>query len=56
MYKTIHIVFKNEDYYKWEEGRWDDYMLSGSTFIIKKNGFQVGFYNMDTIKSITIGE
>ncbi len=40
----------------WEadKGEWDDYFYDGKTFVIKKNGEWVGFYNINNVISIIV--
>lgn len=55
MYRTeIEIVMKNGGQVVWKKDDWDDYIYDGKFFIIQKNNFCVGFYNLDEIISIIV--
>lgn len=55
-YKVIEIAFKDGHSATWEadRGEWDDYAYDGKVFIVKKDGFWVGIYNIDCIRSIVV--
>lgn len=45
----------NIDIWDADKGEWDDYTYGdGMAFIIKKDGEQVGIYNMNSVVSIVI--
>lgn len=53
-FETIKVAMKNSIQAVWEKDEWDDYFYDGKFFIIKKNGSQVGFYNLNEVVSIII--
>ncbi|MXP77219.1 hypothetical protein GN277_18105 [Lachnospiraceae bacterium WCA-9-b2] len=50
----IKIVFKNGRVDEWSKEEYSDYKYDGKCFIVIKDNQWIGFYNMDSITSITI--
>ena len=52
--KLVKIVFKNGRVAVWTKEEYNDYKYDGKCFILIKDGQWIGFYNMDSVTSITI--
>ncbi|MCM1090048.1 MAG: hypothetical protein NC413_04340 [Muribaculum sp.] len=52
----IEITFKNGNTFTWKRDAYTDYKYDGKCFIVIKNEAWVGFYNIDQIVSIVVGD
>lgn len=50
----IKITLKNSQEVVWKKEEFDDYIYDGRFFIIIKGPQWIGFYNLDSIISVTI--
>ena len=50
----IQITLNNGVCDEWKKEQYTDYMYDGKCFIIIKDGYWIGFYNMDSVRKIII--
>jgi len=50
----IQITMSNGCYVEWKPEQYTDYMYDGKCFIIIRGEQWVGFYNMDSVRSIVV--
>ena len=56
MNNYITIVFKNGDMYHYKPEEYTDYRYDGKYFIVILDKQWIGFYNLDAVEFITVGE
>lgn len=52
----IIIVFRNGDTFHYKQEEYTDYRYDGKYFIVIYEKQWIGFYNLDAVEFITVGE